>query len=67
MYNITNRQKIQVLCQVQYLYKCVFIGFVKGLVAYIKLTNKIKRTIPKQIFDTYIVVVNQNTTIYSMY
>ncbi len=27
----------------------------KGLVAYIKLTNKIKRTIPKQIFDTYIV------------
>lgn len=39
----------------------------KGLVAYIKLTNKIKRTIPKQIFDTHIVVVNQNATIYSMY
>ena len=39
----------------------------KGLVAYIKLTNKIKRTIPKQIFDIYIVVSFAKVTIYSMY
>ena len=38
----------------------------KGLVAYIKLTNKIKRTIPKQILDTYIVAFDLNATLYSM-
>ena len=41
-------------------------GLFLNMINYIKLTNKIKKIITKQIFDIYIVVYIYCTTIYSV-